>query len=109
MIKKPRNNKKIVYLGVSADIFHHGHINIISKAAKLGELVIGLLTDKAISEKRIPILNWEQRYQILKNINGVKKIIKQDEWNYSKNLLNLKPNIFIHGDDWKDKKVMTTI
>ena len=105
MIKKLRNNKKVVYLGVSADIFHHGHINIINKAAKLGELVIGLLTDKAISEKkRIPILNWAQRYQILKNINGVKKIIKQDEWNYSKNLLNLKPNIFIHGDDWKDKK-----
>ena len=35
-----------VYLGVSADIFHHGHINIINKSLKFGNLVIGLLTDK---------------------------------------------------------------
>ena len=44
--------KKLVYLGISADIFHHGHINIINKAKKLGNLIIGLLTDKAISEKK---------------------------------------------------------
>ena len=96
--------KKLVYLGISADIFHHGHINIITKAKKFGRLVIGLLTDKAISEKkRIPMLNWEQRYQILSNISGVYKVVKQDEWDYSKNLLKYKPKIFVHGDDWKFK------
>ena len=95
---------KLVYLGLSADIFHHGHINIINKAKKMGDLVIGLLTDKAISEKkRVPILNWDQRYKILKSISGVGKIIKQDEWNYSKNLIKIKPDIFIHGDDWSYK------
>ena len=102
MIKK--NINKIVYLGISADIFHHGHINIINKAKILGKLTIGLLTDKAISEKkRIPMLNWEQRHQILKNISGVSRVVKQDEWDYSKNLLKYKPEIFIHGDDWKHK------
>ena len=98
--------KKIptVYLGVSGDIFHHGHINIINKSLKYGNLVIGLLTDKAISEKkRIPMLNWEQRYQILINIKGVHKVVKQNEWDYSKNLLKYKPQIFVHGDDWKHK------
>ena len=59
-----------VYLGVSADIFHHGHINIIEKSLKYGNLIIGLLTDKAISEKkRVPMLNWKQRYKILTNID----------------------------------------
>ena len=96
--------KKLVYLGISADIFHHGHINIINKAKKLGNLIIGLLTDKAISEKkRIPMLNWSQRYQIVSNISGVVKVVKQNEWNYEKNLLRYRPQIFVHGDDWKHK------
>tara|TARA_B100000886_G_scaffold337037_1_gene296965 strand:- start:1166 stop:2479 length:1314 start_codon:yes stop_codon:yes gene_type:complete len=96
--------KKLVYLGISADIFHHGHINIINKAKKLGNLIIGLLTDKAISEKkRIPMLNWSQRHQIISNISGVVKVVKQNEWNYEKNLLRYRPQIFVHGDDWKHK------
>ena len=95
--------KKLVYLGISADIFHHGHINIITKAKKFGRLVIGLLTDKAISEKkRIPMLNWEQRYQILSNISGVYKVVKQDEWDYSK-FAKVQTKNFVHGDDWKFK------
>ncbi len=105
MQNKELNYKKnLVYLGISADIFHHGHINIITKAKKLGRLVIGLLTDEAVSEKkRIPMLNWKQRYQILSNISGVYKVVKQEEWDYSKNLLKYKPQIFVHGDDWKSK------
>ena len=49
------------------------------------------------------MLNWEQRYQILINIKGVHKVVKQNEWDYSKNLLKYKPQIFVHGDDWKHK------
>ena len=97
--------KKIVYLGLSADVLHHGHINIIQKAKKYGELTVGLLTDKAILEKKkIPVLTWEQRYKILLNINGVSKVIPQHEWDYSNNIKKLRPNFFIHGDDWKSTK-----
>ena len=38
--------KKIVYLGLSADVLHHGHINIIQKAKKYGELTVGLQPTK---------------------------------------------------------------
>lgn len=97
--------KKIVYLGLSADVLHHGHINIIQKAKKYGELTVGLLTDKAIIEKKkIPVLTWEQRCKILININGVSKVIPQHEWDYSTNIKKLRPNFFIHGDDWKSTK-----
>jgi cytidyltransferase-like protein len=48
-----------VYVGMSADMIHHGHINIINEAAKLGEVTVGLLTDKAIaSYKRLPYLTY---------------------------------------------------
>ena len=58
-----RKKNKIVYVGLSADILHAGHINILKTAKKYGDLVVvGLLTDKAIaSYKNIPTLNYKQR------------------------------------------------
>jgi len=93
--------KKKIYLGLSLDIIHHGHINLINKAAKMGDLIVGLLTDKAISgHKKLPLLDYNQRKLILENIAGVTKVVPQNEWEYSKNILKYKPDIFIHGDDW---------
>ena len=97
--------KKKIYLGLSLDIIHHGHINLISKAAKMGDLIVGLLTDKAISgHKKLPLLDYNQRKLILENIAGVKKVVPQNEWEYSKNILKYKPDFFIHGDDWNIDK-----
>ena len=48
-------SKKFVYIGLTADTIHHGHINLIENARKYGEIIIGLLTDKAVAEyKRLP-------------------------------------------------------
>ncbi len=100
---------KIVYIALSVDVLHHGHINLINHAKKYGKVTAGLLTDKAISaKKKIPLLNFSQRKKILENINGISKVIPQNEWEYSKNILKLKPDFMIHGDDWKigdDKKL----
>ena len=93
---------KIVYISLSVDILHHGHINLINHAKKYGKVVAGLLTDNAISNhKRLPLLNFSQRKKILENISGVTKVIAQNEWEYSKNILKLKPDYMVHGDDWK--------
>ncbi len=93
-------NKK-VYIALSVDFVHHGHMNLIEKARQLGEITLGLLTDKAIaSKKELPYLNYNQRLQIVKNFNGIKKVIPQNEWDYSNNILKIKPDYFVHGDDW---------
>ncbi len=98
---------KIVYIALSVDVLHHGHINLINHAKKYGKIIAGLITDTAIStQKRIPLLNFTQRKKILENINGISKVIPQNEWEYSKNILKLKPDYMVHGDDWlfgKDK------
>ena len=95
-------NKKKVYVGLSADILHEGHINILKKASKLGEVTVGLLTDSAIaSYKKLPHLNYKQREIVLKNIKFVKKVLPQNTLDYTKNLLHLKPDYVVHGDDWK--------
>lgn len=95
--------KKKVYAALSADLIHPGHINIIQEAQKLGDLTIGLLTDKAIaSYKRIPYMTYEQRLEVIKNIKGVSIVIAQDTLDYRPNLKKLKPDFVVHGDDWKE-------
>ena len=94
---------KKVYIGMSADIIHPGHLNIIKKGAELGEVIIGLLTDKAISSyKRLPYLTYDQREEILINIKGVSRVIKQESLDYTENLKVTKPDYVVHGDDWKE-------
>ena len=96
-------NKKKVYVGMSADLIHPGHLNIINKASELGEVTVGLLTDEAIaSYKRLPYLEFEQRKQIIESIKGVSKVIAQETLDYGPNLLKMKPDFVVHGDDWKE-------
>lgn len=93
---------KTVYLGVTGDIIHPGIINIITEGARLGELTVGLLTDSAIaSHKRLPYLTYEQRRQVIENIKGVARVVPQEDWSYVPNLRKYRPDIMIHGDDWK--------
>ena len=94
--------KKIVYVGMVADFLHHGHINIINEARKLGFVTIGLLTDAAAeSYKRKPIFTFEQRKKIIENIKGVDSVIPQTSLDYIPNLEKIKPDYVVHGDDWK--------
>ena len=92
-----------VYIGMSADLVHPGHLNIINHARELGdEIIVGLLTDKAIaSYKRLPFMNWEQRKVVVENIKGVSKVVPQETLDYVPNLRALKPDFVVHGDDWR--------
>ena len=70
---------KKVYVALSADILHEGHINILKIASKLGNVTVGLLTDKAIAEyKKLPLLNYKQRKEVVENLKFVKVIRKHD-------------------------------
>ncbi len=90
-----------VYCGMSADLIHHGHLNIIHEAMKLGEVTVGVLTDEAIaSYKRLPYLTYEQRAEIVSNIKGVERVVPQTTLDYVPNLEKLKPDYVVHGDDW---------
>jgi len=96
-------NKKKVYVGMSADMIHPGHLNIIKEASKLGSVTVGVLTDEAIaSYKRLPYLTYEQRSQIVAAIKGVDEVIPQTTLDYRPNLEKLKPDFVVHGDDWKE-------
>jgi phosphoenolpyruvate phosphomutase len=93
---------KKVYVAMSADLIHPGHLNIVQEARKYGEVTIGLLTDEAIaSYKRLPFLSYEQRKIIVENIKGVDQVVPQETLDYVPNLRMLKPDYVVHGDDWR--------
>ncbi len=90
-----------VYVGMSADLIHPGHMNILKVASTYGDVTVGLLTDKAISTyKRLPIMNFEDRFEVISNIKFVNNVIEQRTLDYTENLKNLKPKYVVHGDDW---------
>ena len=93
---------KTVYVAMSADLIHPGHLNIIRTAAELGEVTVGVLTDEAIaSYKRLPYMNWAQRSAVVAQLKGVARVVPQTTLDYIPNLLALKPDFVVHGDDWK--------
>lgn len=94
---------KIVYVAMSADIIHPGHLNIIKEASKLGDVTVGVLTDAAIaSYKRLPYMNYEQRAAVVEQLKGVKNVIPQEQLDYIPNLLKLRPDYVVHGTDWRE-------
>ena len=92
---------RTVYMCFSTDMLHTGHISIIQKASKLGKLIIGVLSDEAVtSYKRFPLLPFEERKALFANIVGVYKVVEQKELSYKENLELLHPDFVVHGDDW---------
>mgnify|MGYP003674337768 CR=1 FL=1 len=91
-----------VYVGMSADLIHPGHINIIKQAAEHGDVTVGLLTDQAIaSYKRVPFMDFEQRKAVIEALKGVERVVPQETLDYIPNLRTYKPDIVVHGDDWQ--------
>lgn len=94
---------KKVYLCMSTDILQTGHINVIQRAAELGEVTVGVLCDKYVAMyEKYPILPLEERMKIIQNIKGVSHVVVQNDIYYDVNIRDLKPDIVIHGDNWKD-------
>jgi len=101
--------EKHVYVAMSADLIHHGHLNIIAEAQKHGRVTVGVLTDEAVaSYKRLPYLSFEQRSLIVANLKGVDKVVPQSTLDYMPNLRALKPDYVVHGDDWRSGVQATT-
>ncbi|MCM1167941.1 MAG: isocitrate lyase/phosphoenolpyruvate mutase family protein, partial [Ruminococcus sp.] len=94
--------KRTVYICFSTDILHSGHFSIIRKAARLGKVTVGVMSDEAVcSFKRYPLLPFAERKAMFENISGVCRVVEQKTLSYKENLLALKPDYVVHGDNWK--------
>ena len=88
---------------MSADFLHHGHINLLQKAKKYGNIIIGLMTDAGIKsyKKKSPYFTYKLRKKVLKEIKCIKKIIPLNGLEYAKTARKYQLDFFVHGDDWK--------
>jgi phosphoenolpyruvate phosphomutase len=103
------SDNKQVYVGMSADLIHPGHLNVLARAAELGDVTVGLLTDKAIaSYKRLPYMTFEQRRIVVSSLRTVTAVVPQETLDYVTNLKAMRPDFVVHGDDWKDGVQRTT-
>jgi len=92
---------KKVYVSLIADLLHAGHINILEEAAKLGNVIVGLLTLKACGELNdIPYLEYDDRKKVLENLSMITEIIPQNSASYKENLETFRPDYVVHGNDW---------
>lgn len=92
-----------VYMCFSADVLHGGHMAILRRAAGLGRLTVGVLSDQVVaSYKRFPLLPFPERKALFSNIKGVDRVVEQSELSYKSILQQLKPDIVVHGDDWRE-------
>ena len=93
---------KKVYVALIADVLHAGHIKVLKEAKKYGKVIVGLLTDKACGELNdVPYLDYEKRKMVVENLAIVDEVIPQESASYKENLLKLKPDYVVHGDDWQ--------
>ncbi|MFV0364818.1 MAG: phosphoenolpyruvate mutase [Suipraeoptans sp.] len=93
--------QRTVYMCFSTDMLHSGHISIIKKAASLGKLIIGVLSDEAVAGyKRFPLLPFEERKTMFENITDVYKVVEQRTLSYKENLEKYLPTYVVHGNDW---------
>ncbi len=97
------NREKTVFMSIATDVIHGGHIEMIQRAAELGTLTVGVLTDEVVaSYKRHPLLSCEERMKIVSGLKGVAQVIEQNDISYAAPLQALKPDYVVHGDDWRE-------
>lgn len=90
-----------VYTCFCTDVIHEGHLNIINEAKKRGRVIIGVASDAAMVRfNRFPTISFEERMQLIRNIEGIDAVVIQEDVMYDSNIRKYKPNIVIHGDDW---------
>ncbi len=85
---------------MSADLVHPGHLNIVARARELGEVTVGLLTDRAIaSYKRLPYMSSSSEDR-RREPAGRRRVVPQETLDYEENLRRYRPDFVVHGDDW---------
>lgn len=94
-------NPQRVLVDMSATILHHGHVRLLAKASRLGEVVVALTSDEEIVRTKgyQPELRFEERKEILESIKYVSEVV-ESPWLIDDNFLEIHNcGFLVHGDD----------
>jgi len=93
----------IVYAYICGDILHKGHIEYLKNSKALGDkLIVGVLTDKAVMEKKPkPVMSFDERFDLVQSLKWVDLAIPQHAYSPLDNVRALKPDILVEATDHK--------
>ena len=97
---------KIILTAGSFDLMHCGHLNILKKAKAFGDiLIVSVSTDALILKYKgiKPIVGFRDRVALIKELKCVNKVVKQEIVFDIKQFISLKADLFVVGDDWKNR------
>lgn len=93
----------VVYTALGTDVIHEGHLNILRHAQEYGTVIAGALSDKAlIRYSRFPTVSQEERVKLYESLEGVSRVVIQDDYLYDDVIATLKPDYVVHGDNWQN-------
>ena len=102
--------KRIVFTNGCFDILHAGHVRYLTAARSKGDaLVLGLNSDvsvKSIKPENRPIVNQDQRAEVLEGLACVDYITIFDEPDPLALIKTIKPDVLIKGADWKKSEII---
>ena len=105
-----KEGKRVVFTNGCFDIIHRGHIDYLTKAKRLGEiLVVGLNSDASVQRikgKNRPIVKGEDRALILSSLVCVDYVIFFEEDTPENLIRAVKPDILVKGADWKEEAIV---
>lgn len=94
---------KTVYIAMSTDVIHEGHLNIIKQAKTHGRVIVGVFSDEAMVRfDRFPTLSIQERCDMIKALDDVDEVVVQDDIHYTSILNKIKPDYVMHGDNWRE-------
>jgi len=95
----------IVYAYVCGDILHKGHIEHLKNCKALGDkLIVGVLTDAAIMEKKPrPAMSFDERFDLVRSLKWVNVVVAQNTYSPLDNVMALRPDVLIEATDHKEQ------
>lgn len=96
--------KKIILTYGTFDLFHIGHLNILTRLKSLGDyLIVGVSTDKFNEGKgKKTIISFEDRLKIISELKCVDLAIAEESWDQKiKDIEKHNVAVFGMGHDWE--------
>lgn len=102
--------KRVVFTNGCFDILHSGHVDYLSKAKMMGDiLIVGINSDSSIKrikgEKR-PILDENERAFIVANLKAVDYVTLFDEETPKELIEAVVPDVLVKGADWTIENIV---
>ena len=104
-------SKKIVFTNGCFDLLHLGHIDYLSKAKDLGDiLIVGVNTDNSVKRlnkgENRPITNELSRASIIASLFFVDAVVLFDEETPHELIKIVQPDVLVKGSDYKPEDIV---